>query len=442
MRVTATSVLALLLAASLWSQAPERIENTVYTIVAFDGKDYSGTFAREGSDAIYLIANKENFLNLRRTLIYFWPITQRWQADYDTLNEEFLNGTLAVTDSTGKTQRLGPVRYTYYNFPGEYEINWKVFTGEDADNEWEKYQQVMSDYWAAVDEHNEKQREQARLFGERISEISEKRDAGEDVTELVEEVQRTADAGPGDPPQRPGYVVQPVAEAFLIDLEPGEYRIHFLFDGGEIMEGSEKRLVLHQKRREEMIGYDVIPADKWTRAETSETPSSVLYVDGTTDLYLRPFFQDEFNDLFYERTLRNDATGNPELMKWVKIQQVPKARIEMTRPNREAVIITQDPYFVEQIPGAVLGYTIVPYDPEGEHENMEPSISAYRIAMQDDSPIIRFRLTDAGGRVMPGGRRQIRVVNRSGALVLSLIFAFVPLALLAAVLLLRNRRYE
>ncbi|HUV07392.1 MAG TPA: hypothetical protein VMX75_06660, partial [Spirochaetia bacterium] len=55
---------SLLWALPLSAQAPETTENLVYSVGAFDGKDYSGTFVREDADAIYLIGNVENFLNV------------------------------------------------------------------------------------------------------------------------------------------------------------------------------------------------------------------------------------------------------------------------------------------------------------------------------------------------------------------------------------------
>ena len=94
------------------------------------------------------------------------------------------------------------------------------------------------------------------------------------------------------------------------------------------------------------------------------------------------------------------------------------------------------------IPHALVGMLAHGTPFKGEHEAREPSLRAYRIALQDDSPVIRFRLTDVEGQVMSRGRRQIQVVNSSSALVVCLIFAFVPPAALAAVRLLRNLRYK
>ena len=427
--------------AALSAQAPEKKENMIYAVGAFEGKDYTGTFVREEADTVYLIANESNFLNVRKTLIYFWPITQEWKADYDTLNENFLNGKIELTDSSGKKQILEPVKYTYYNSPGEYEVNWQVFLDAAADAEFEKYQKMMKDYWDASDEFNQKQIRAEMEFNELISEIGKMRKAGQDISALVEKAQLYADEGVGDPPGRPGYYVRSVEQAFHFNLEPGEYRIRFLTESGEVMEGSDKKAILHKKRRENGIGYDVIPADKWTRPEISQTPSAVLYIDGSTDLFLRPFFQDEFNDLFYNKTIRNDAKGNPELMTWVKIQQVPKPMLELILPKNKTESLEEKPYYVEQVKGSALGYKIVPFDPEGKHKDREPSLWAYHIPMGKDTSVIKLRLQDKEGEPLFGGEREIRVVSRSSALMLGLILAFVPIVVMIVVLVVRTRRY-
>ncbi len=124
--------------------------------------------------------------------------------------------------------------------------------------------------------------------------------------------------------------------------------MRLLTPDGSIIEGSDKRVVAYRPRRTGGIGYEVIPSDKWTRPEESKTPASVLYVNGATDLYLRPFFEDEVNDLFYEKTVSNQSTGNPSLYKWVRMEQVPGAAIEASRPGGKTVMIDEHPFVVNQ----------------------------------------------------------------------------------------------
>jgi len=200
--------------------------------------------------------------------------------------------------------------------------------------------------------------------------------------------------------------------------------------------------VAFEKRRAEAIGLEVIPGDKWTRPVESKTPASVLYVDGSTDLYLRPFFQQEYNDLYYEKMRKNDAKGNPTLMKWVRIQQVPRARVEVTRRTAETEMVMEEPFYVEQVKGAALGYQIVPFDPEGKHKDREPSLQAFHVPLSKDQRIIRLRVQDNEGNYLPTGQRQIRVVTPSRIGFISLILAALPLIVMFVVMAGRSRRYS
>jgi hypothetical protein len=173
----------------------------------------------------------------------------------------------------------------------------------------------------------------------------------------------------------------------------------------------------------------------------SKTPASVLYVDGSTDLYVRPFFQQEYNDLYYEKMRKNDAKGNPTLMKWVRIQQVPKARVEFTGRASESQMVLEEPFYVEQVKGAALGYQIVPYDPEGKHKDREPSLQAFHIPISTDQRVIRLRVQDKEGQYLPTGERQIRVIAPSRIGIVSLILAALPLVILIIVAARRSRKY-
>jgi hypothetical protein len=234
----------------------------------------------------------------------------------------------------------------------------------------------------------------------------------------------------------------PVQQAFIINLPVGEYRIRLLTADGETMEGSERRIVTFAKRRAEAVGLEVIPGDKWTRPVQSTSPASVLYVDGSTDLYLRPFYQREYNDLFYEKMRRNDAKGNPGLMKWVRIQQVPGAAVEIAAAAPAATqsrTVREAPFFVEQVPGAALGYRIVPFDPVA-HADRQASLRAFHVPISRDRPALRVRVLDRDGGPLPSSERQVRIVAPSARARLALLLAAVPLLVMAAVLALRSRR--
>lgn len=195
---------------------------------------------------------------------------------------------------------------------------------------------MNDEYFAAVTDYQKKSQEydiQVEALGARIAELkSQGRDFSAAAARLAGLVHPAAPAAPTV------YVSAPdqVQDVFIVNLPPGQYSMRFLTPNGSIIEGSDKRVIAYRPRRTGGIGYEVIPSDKWTRPEESKTPASVLYVNGATDLYLRPFFEDEVNDLFYEKTVSNQSTGNPSLYKWVRMEQVPGAAIEASRPGRRS----------------------------------------------------------------------------------------------------------
>jgi hypothetical protein len=436
----AFALLLFLCAGVLFADVPVREEQFIYSILAFNGKDYAGTFAREEADTLYLVAGVDNFLTVRNVFVYFWPITQDWKTDTSTLNVPF-EGTLELSGREAEPERLGMTPYTYYNIRGEYELNWKVAKEAEAEAAWQRYQGLMDAYWQSVSEYYEKRAMYEAMLNQLTVTITKMRDEGKDVTALIDTLKELK--SPPEPQYPTEYIVPPVPvqNAFILNLPVGEYQIRFFSDDGQIMEGSERRIVAFEKRRAEAIGLEVIPGDKWTRPVESKTPASVLYIDGSTDLYLRPFFQQEYNDLYYEKMRKNDAKGNPRLMKWVRIQQVPRARVEVSRPSSETQMILEEPFYVEQVKGAALGYQIVPFDPEGKHKDREPSLQAFHVPISEDQRVIRLRVQDKEGQYLPTSERQIRVITPSRIGIISLILAALPLVVMIIVMARRSRRY-
>jgi hypothetical protein len=442
MKKAVITLLFVLAAAPLFTDVPVRREEFIYSILAFNGRDYSGTFCRQDADTIYLIADVDNFITTRKTFVYFWPITGDYKTDTSSFNEpqegslELYNRRKGMTAETVTSQR-----YTYFNVQGEYELNWQVVKQEEADRAWEHYTSLVDAYWEDVSKYQQEKMLYELLLSELSKQIGELRAAGKDMSALVEKLKGLA---PPQEPQPPAdYIVPPVPvqQAFIINLPEGEYSIRFLTPDGSVMEGSEKKIVTFAEKRTEGVAFEVIPADKWTRPVESNTPSSVLYVDGSSDLYLRPFFQLEYNDLYYEKLIKNDSLGNPNLYKWARIQQVPGAGIELTLPGRQASLIQEEPFYVQQSKGSSLGYQIVPYDPEGAHKDREMSLRAFHLPIGADTRTVSLKVKDRAGAVLENSSRQIRVLkeNRSGSLLT--VFALLPLLVLLLIRLRRRRAY-
>ncbi len=425
-RLRLALMLGAALAAGARADVPIRVEQLIYSLTAFNGGDYSPTFALQTAGSIYLQAGADNFISLRKTLVYWWPITAEWKTDTDSLNQAF-PGMLELRNDE-KVRRFPLRRYTYFSTPPGSGQEWKVATGSEADDEVARAERMGDEYFAAVEEYQRKTREYEAKVEELGATIVERTRHGRDATVPAAELNEVR--RPVAPRQPDAYQVppSPVQEGFIVNLSPGEYHVRLLNPDGTILEGSDKKVIVYTRRRSGGVGYEVIPADKWTRPEESKTPSSVLYVNGSTDLYLRPFFEDEVNDLFYEKTVSNQASGNPEVFRWVRVREMPNARLEISNEGRAAAISAQGLTVKQEEAG--LGYSIVPFDPKASPGTQALSLIAVHLPVPHHRAVIRYFALDGAGRPVPGSERQVRVVSRSPLRPLLAALSAVPIFLL------------
>ena len=129
-------------------------------------------------------------------------------------------------------------------------------------------------------------------------------------------------------------------------------------------------------------------------------------------------------------------------MKWVRIQQVPKARVEVTKKDATTEAVLEKPYYVQQTKGASLGYKIVPFDPKKAEEGSQPSLRAFHVPIQRNMKYLRVKLQDKNGNYLKGSDRQIRVIVKSQSSLFILILSLLPLAFMFLVIALRSRKYS
>jgi hypothetical protein len=425
---------------TLLADVPIRREEFIYSILAFNGRDYNGTFAKQNADIIYLMADADNFITARKTLVYYWPIAQEWKTDTDNLDIAF-EGNLELGGKNMVPRKIEQSIYTYYNIRGEYEVNWEVAVEKKAEEVWESYQDTIKVYFDAMTKYQNERRAYEMIMNELAKQIGELRISGQDVSTLVEKLQNIE--APKRPEAPTTYNVPPIKpqKAFIINLPAGEYRIRFLTEEDKIMESSERTLKVFNKSRKESIGYEVIPGDKWTREVESKTPSSVIYVNGSTDLYMRPFFQQEYNDLYYKKMQRNESRGNPNIRKWVRIQQVPEASLIITVKGTGPKTVYEKSYYVEHTKAASLGYRIVPFDPDGDHKERNPSLIAFHVPITSSTKGIQLKVQDKNGQLLHDSRRQIRVISEKGPNYILILFALLPLLMWSIVSSWRSRKY-
>ncbi len=435
------AVLLFGISGTLWGDVPLRTEQFIYSVLAFNGKDYGGTFVRPGSNTLYLLAGTDNFISARKTFVYFWPITGSYRLDTDTLNHQF-DGTLRVRGN-GVDERLAQQQYTYYNLRGTYEQKWQVAKGQHAVEVYHAYKRTMADYQKAYLNYQQALGDYKSRLEILARQIYDLRNSGKDVTALVEKVKAMS------PPEEPSVPVsrysEPPAElqkAFIVNLKPGSYAISFEAPDGTIMQSSRKRLVVFAEHSPSKTGYDVIPGDKWTRPEISSLPYSVLYVNGSTDIYLRPYHEAEYNALFYQKLLDNDAHASPRINQWVKLSQVPNATIMVRSGGSRTTPVTEENFQVQQSQGGSLGYRIVPWSQFKHDPQAKPDLIAYRLPIAAGDREVQVFATDRSGNTLPGSVRQIRIITAPGPEIILVLFVLLPIAGMGFVLILRGRKYR
>ena len=88
------------------------------------------------------------------------------------------------------------------------------------------------------------------------------------------------------------------------------------------MPDSERKLVVFNPERDG-VGYDIIPHDKWTTPDQSDDSSQILYGRRDSIIYLQPYAEKEYNDLYLSR-LQNpqSTTGQRNLWRWAKLDPI------------------------------------------------------------------------------------------------------------------------
>ena len=294
-----------LVAGDVGAQDPVREEQVVFSLLAYNGRQYVPTFVREPVTEVYLLADRAAVLAPRVAFVYYWALTQRWRLETSTLNVP-VGTTLEVLHPSRGVRSFRRTAYTYYNIPGRYQANWEIATGVDAHSEYHRYLELYSAYQRESIAFNRERAEYERQVAELARRLADLHAAGADATALEE--RRDSVEAP-EPPLRTWerfYSVPPVAvsEGFVLELPAGRYRMRLRTADGLILQGSEKQIVAFAKLRSDGVGYEVMPGDRWTTPALSVNPGAILYVDGSTDLYLRPHFQDQYNDLLYARLTR------------------------------------------------------------------------------------------------------------------------------------------
>ncbi|MCL4832740.1 MAG: hypothetical protein KJZ86_09875 [Caldilineaceae bacterium] len=402
------------------AQAPERREAFVWATTVFAGVQYESTFTPPDSETLYLLADASHVLAPRRTLVYEWPITNRLLADWLARNE-LVAGTLILRDSGGQEQRLALAEYVI-QFDGDAPAETvALYSGAEAATRYAAFDQARQAYGAAL--HAQFQLEQQ--YQASLTAAAQAATKGEKLP--------IPDGPPLPLPPFTRYSTE-VKQAFVLDLPVGDYTLWLERPDGSAEPTSRKRLRVFAPRRYG-VGYSVMPASKWTVPEQSNDPRNAIYARPGSTFYLQPFAEFEVNELAYGRMLDAQAAGvRADRYVWVQTTPYAGATLQLFQQGQPAGGVTNQPYFVRQLPGASLGYQIEAYDAATEKS---PSFYGYAISVADGQAAYRVELADGDGQPVPGSSREIRPI-RAGLPGVVYAFSLLPLLMGGAVLLWRR----
>lgn len=385
---------------------PVKERQLVYSLSPWTGKEYGGSFAPRQANTIYMMADVTNITNSLKSEIYYWDITNEYMADWFGYKEE-VPGKLEIRRGDSVFTTVEKTDYVY-SYPEGYSGPVNLVTGEDAQKEFDRYEKLQNDYWDAVSAYYDAQAKwQAKM------------------DKLLERVRKTGKyAKPEEIPPSPKqpeppklYVTSPVS-AFVFSLPAGKYNIRLVDDEGNVVPDSEKNLVAFASRRTG-VGFEIIPESKWTRPVVSDDRSQVLYLEGRRTFYIKPWYEEEFNQHSYLKmaSLHKplEGLGTRSAWMWVHMQEVTDAKAEILKDGKVVQTIERKPYYVEQTSGYALGYKIVEFTPpeEGEYSERQPTFEAYKVDLEARGKYV-LRFVDADGNVIPGSERDIRSVRAAG----------------------------
>ncbi len=383
--------------ASVHAQAPLREREFVYGVNAYAPGRYDGVFYPRSVDTIYLLADEPNVVSARRTLVYFWPVTNEYRADWDALNED-VPGRLEVLRGGRLVQTLERTRYVIQYPRGLDGGEVRLHVGDEAQQQYAAFDAARTAFREAVWEHARRQSEYTVALEKAIA----SRARGEPGSLPT----------PPQPPEPFRLYSTTVNQGFLIRLPSGQYHLQLRLPNGQILPESRRRLAVFAARREG-IGYSVVPQARWTTPERSDATGEALYTRPGVTLYLQPFLAREYNELHWTRRGNPQSqVGSEDRWIWIPAGTISARELEVRSSDGLLRRVERRPYRVQQLAGSALGYEVVEHRPPGPGERPRgPDFEGYEVRPDPGAGPLTVRLLARDGALLSGSERMVRTVR-------------------------------
>jgi hypothetical protein len=397
------------------AQVPVKERQFVYGINAFAWEGYVGSLSAKSSHTIYVLAGHRSILSARETLVYFWPITGEYRADWSGLNAS-VAGNLEVLQA-GHAVTVLPRQAYVIQYPNGPDSGPAIlYVGEEAERRYRAFVEARDQYRDALARYLEAR----RRYLEALDKAAAARQRGTTVP---------LPTAPEEPEQFRLFSSD-VHDGFLINLPLGNYTIRVRGPDGQIVAGSQRTLVVFTHRRE-AVGFTIVPQTRWTVPERADEPGSTIYARQDQVLYFQPYAAREYNDLAYARLVNpQSAEGRSDGWRWEYTQSLADSPLQLAGVSGVQTVNGRQ-YRVEQKTGEALGYEVIE-PPAGQTSDF----SGFKVQVQGT---LNLTLLDTAGRPVPGSERIVRVPRLGTAWPLAII-PLLPLTLGAAVVAWRREQ--
>jgi len=389
-----------ILPAIVQCKVPEKKEVTVYSLNLWDGKSYSSTFSPEEVEKIYVIANKPSVFSVRKTEVYYWPITKEYKANWFEKNE-LVKGTMEVLQNDKVIKKNSLQNYSFLFPEGQFSDKIEIFIGNKADQVYVDFKKEQEQYYKKVQKYYEEQQK----YEEKIKEWLEKKKEDKEI--LEDNLPKI----PEQPEPFQGFITEP-QQAFILNLEKGNYRIRVKNEKGEVISGTEKELMVFTNRRSG-IGYQVLSEEKWTYPETSNELEDILYMEGEQVFFFKPYNAEEYPEKGYAKlsSLHKPETDrlSEDRWRWVYLTGRTDDILQIVKNGHVVEEVTANPYYVKQSPGYALGYEIIEWD---ESVQSPPTFTGYKVNINVDGQYTIIML-DKEKNIIQKGIRVIRPIKEN-----------------------------
>ena len=403
----------------------ENKEEFVYELNLWNGKNFNFTFCPQAIREIYIMANEYNIFNLKRTEVYYWPITREYKANWYKKNES-ISGYLEILKDNKVIKKIEPEIYSlkYNNITKES----KLLIGEKAQDEYNQFQEKQKRYLESIRSYYEERQK----YEEKIYNLLE--EGGELKTFLDDE---TTLSKPKEPIALTEFVSEP-EKALVLKINEGNYKIIYKDESGKAIQGTEKELIAFTNRRNG-IGYQIFPEESWINTHNSNEIGDILYIEGNQTVFIKPFNSTEYPALGYSKLsalpIYEPRKIRENVWKWVYLSPgYQEVKLELVNNGEVVYETTQKPYYIKQIQGYALGYEIVDWT---EDLSITPTFIGYKVEISDAGKYI-IRMIDKNNKTLDYSVRQVCNIYSQNIIWLFLI-SILPVAIGIIVLLKKNK---